>query len=287
MSVIEQHPVRAGWVSVPEEQAGPAAQGPGTGSGPIANRNPLAKFAAASLIMIGLLPSGDPVAPAIVLAATIATLPFLGLPVRALTRRLVPLSVAVALVGVANTIVVRDLPGAVLVDLGPLTITRAAFAAAGASMLRLLAIALPGVLAAMTTEPLDLADALVQQARAPARFVYGAVAALRLVPLVSEEWETLRRARRARGVAGGLNPLAQARLGTASLVTLLVGAIRRATRLATAMDARGFGTRANRTFARPQSFSRGDLLLVGATAILCAAAIALSVRTGAWRPVLG
>ena len=45
----------------------------------------------------------------------------------------------------------------------------------------------------------DLADALVQRWRVPARFAYGALAALRLLPLLSADWHMIGRARRARG----------------------------------------------------------------------------------------
>ena len=58
-------------------------------------------------------------------------------------------------------------------------------------VLRVLAIALPGVLVFATTDPTDLADALVQNAKAPARFAIGALAAFRLVPLLGQEWQML------------------------------------------------------------------------------------------------
>jgi energy-coupling factor transport system permease protein len=67
--------------------------------------------------------------------------------------------------------------------------------------------------------------------------------------------------------------LAAARLFFGKLLALLVGAVRRATRLALAMDARGFGTAERRTIARPQVMRIGDWGLLVAAAALGAAAL--------------
>ncbi|HEV8228891.1 MAG TPA: energy-coupling factor transporter transmembrane protein EcfT, partial [Candidatus Limnocylindria bacterium] len=67
---------------------------------------------------------------------------------------------------------------------------------------------------------------------------------------------------------------------------LFVTAIRRATRLAIAMDARGFGSRACRTLARPRAITLADRLLVAASVALAAGATAVSVALGSWRPLL-
>ena len=142
---------------------------------------------------------------------------------------------------------------------------------------RLLAIALPGLLLVLSTEPVDLADALVQKLHAPARFAYGALAAFRLLPLLGEEWVSLRRARRARGIDAGWNPVAAVRIQAGLLFAVLVAAIRRATRLALAMDARGFGSRPDRTFARRSSFGRLDQVFLLATVALTAAAVVVGV----------
>ena len=136
-------------------------------------------------------------------------------------------------------------------------------------VLRLFAVALPGVIVFATTDPTDLADALVQNARAPARFAIGALAAFRLVPLLGQEWQMLSMARRARGVDAGRNPVAQLRLFASTAFALLVGAIRRGTRLAVAMDARGFdsGTPAHRRPAAALRRAPTALLIVGAAAL--------------------
>jgi len=138
-----------------------------------------------------------------------------------------------------------------------------------------------------STDATDLADSLVQQARVPARFAVGALAAFRLLPLLAEEWRTIALARRARGVDAGRNPVAALRLFAGQVFALLVGAIRRGVRLAAAMDARGFDSGRRRSTARPQVVLPADRLLVAGALAVAAAATAVSVALGTWQPVLG
>jgi energy-coupling factor transport system permease protein len=95
----------------------------------------------------------------------------------------------------------------------------------------------------------------------------------------------LRLARRARGVDAGRNPVAHVRLFGSTLFGLLVLAVRRGTRLATAMDARGFAGTA-RTSARDQPFTRADAALLCAALLVAALAITASVYAGTFHPLL-
>jgi energy-coupling factor transport system permease protein len=100
-------------------------------------------------------------------------------------------------------------------------------------------------------------------------------AAVRLLPILAAEWQTLGMARRARGVSAGWSPLAAGRLGFGMLLALLVGAVRRATRLATAMEARGFGAVPCRTIARRQVMRTSDWVLLAVALCLGVAALAI------------
>jgi energy-coupling factor transport system permease protein len=162
----------------------------------------------------------------------------------------------------------------------------AATATAGVALgLRVVGLALPGVLLVASTDPVRLADALTIHWRVSTRFAFGALAALRLVPLLVTEFETVRLARRTRGVEAGRDPVARLRLFAGIAFTLLVGAVRRGSRLATAMDARGFDSGIPRTNARGSTLHRRDALFVVGTVVVCAAAVALSVLAGQWDPV--
>jgi energy-coupling factor transport system permease protein len=151
--------------------------------------------------------------------------------------------------------------------------------------LRVVGLALPGVLLVATTDPVRLADALTIHWRVSTRFAFGALAALRLVPLLVGEFESVRLARRARGVEAGRNPLARARLLGGIVFALLVGAVRRGSRLATAMDARGFDSGIPRTNARGSQLHRRDTAFVVGTVLVCAVAVTASILTGSWDPV--
>ncbi len=153
--------------------------------------------------------------------------------------------------------------------------------------LRIAAIALAGTLALATTDPADLASGLIGQLRAPPRLAVGALASLRLVPILGAEWRTIGLARRARGVDAGRNPLVAARLALGATLILLVSTIRRASRLALAMDARGFDSGVPRTLARPPRMRRADWLLLAAAGILGVAAVAISMGAGAWTFIFG
>ncbi|MBT8223882.1 MAG: energy-coupling factor transporter transmembrane protein EcfT [Dactylosporangium sp.] len=240
--------------------------------GSLAGRNPVAKLGAALVVTVGLLATIDPVAPGIALVVELAVVPLFGLRYGQLLRRSWPI-----LLGAAGVAVVQLLFG---------TSADRGLAAAGLA-LRVLAIAVPSVLAFATIDPTDLADALVQQVRLPERFAIGALAAVRLLPLLADDWRTLAVARRARGLSAGGSPLARLRLFASTMFALLVAAIRRGTRLATAMDARGFGGAGQRrTRARQQRFAAADAALIAAGIGLAVLALGLSLAAGTFRPVL-
>lgn len=254
---------------------------------PLARRNPVAKLAAALVFSLILIATLDPVAPALAIAVELAVLPLFGIRYRVLARRAWPLLASAAGILVTLVLFAADRSGRVLVDAGPVLVTAGVLITALGLVLRLLAVALPGVIVFATTDPTDLADALIQNAKAPARFAIGALAAFRLVPLLEQEWQMINMARRARGVDAGRNPVAKLRLFVSTAFALLVGAIRRGTRLAVAMDARGFDAGIPRTVARRQRFTTADGLLVAGAAVLAGAALTVSVLLGTFRPLIG
>jgi energy-coupling factor transport system permease protein len=254
---------------------------------PLARRNPVAKLAAALVLTVALMATLDPVAPTVALAAELALLPAFGIPPGALLGRAWPLLLSVLGLVVTLMLFAAERGGALLISLGPIDITTGLLQNAAGLALRLVAIALPGVIVFATTDPTDLADSLIQNVKASPRFAIGALAAFRLVPLMGEEWTMLSLARRARGVDAGRNPVARLRLFASTAFGLLVGAIRRGTRLATAMDARGFDSAIPRSVARPQRFGPADAALIAGAAAIGALAVTISVAVGAFRPLLG
>ena len=186
---------------------------------PLARANPLAKVAAALLLMAVLFISRDLVTPSVVLVGLVAALPLTGLAPRALIARTWPLLLAAISVGILNALFAPEQAGG-LVRIGPLAVGAANLVAGLALGLRLLTIAAVGVVALATTEPTDLADALVQQLRVSPRFAVGVMAALRLLPILTDEWQIIRLARRARGVDAGRSPAAAIGLFFGELLAL-------------------------------------------------------------------
>ena len=257
------------------------------GTAPLARRNPVAKLGAAVLFSAPLISTLDPLTPAIALAVELAVLPLFGLGYAELARRAWPLLLAAGGVVVTLVLFAAERTGATVAQLGPFAVTTGVLLTALGMALRVIAIALPGIMVFATTDPTDLADALVQNARAPARFALGALAAFRLVPLLGAEWQSLTLARRARGIDAGRNPVARVRLFVSTAFALLVGAIRRGTRLAVAMDARGFDSGIPRTYARRQHFRAADVALLAGAAAVSTAALTVSVLLGTFRPLIG
>ncbi len=216
----------------------------------LVRRHPLARLGAALLLMAGLFLSRGIPGPAIALVAIGAAPMASGLAFRLLIPRCVPVVLAAPGIGALNGLVAAD----------PI--------AGAAVALRLVGIALAGIVALATIEPTELADALVQHLRAPPRFAVGTLAAMRLLPLFAQEWEIRGLARRARGVETDRGPLTRLVAFPGRTHGLLIAAVRRAVALAAAMDARGFGSRPCRTIARPRGFRPADLeLLAGSLAL--------------------
>ncbi|AZA13203.1 energy-coupling factor transporter transmembrane component T family protein [Corynebacterium choanae] len=145
--------------------------------------------------------------------------------------------------------------------------------------LRILAVALPAVLLIRDINPTELGDGLAQCWKLPARFVLGAVAGFRLASLFAKDWQGLARSRRARGL-GENNKIAKF---FTMLFALLVIALRRGGKLATAMEARGFGAYPQRTWGRQATLTWRDWRLIGLCAAMSTGAILVAVFTGSFR----
>ncbi|AWB89080.1 energy-coupling factor transporter transmembrane component T family protein [Salinibacterium hongtaonis] len=243
----------------------------------LASINPVSKLAAALLLAAVLVLSIDWVSATVALALELVLFCFAGVPLRTLVIRTLPIWLAAPVAGL--TIALYGEPsGATYFQWLFMHVSDGSLALALATTVRILAIGLPGVVLFITIDPTDLADGLAQVARLPSRFVLGALAGLRLVGLFIEDWRSLELARRARGVGdkGRIRRL----FGQA--FALLVLSIRRGSKLATAMEARGFGGPTERTWARESRVGAQDLALVLMGAAIAAAAVTVSVATGSW-----
>lgn len=250
-------------------------------TGPLATLNPVSKLGAALVVTVALLLSIDPVSAGVALLLELILLAFAGLPLRTVVARTAPVWIAAPLAGL-TTLLYGQTSGTVYLQWWAVEISDGSLTLALATTLRVLAIGLPAVLLFITIDPTDLADGLAQLLRLPARFVVGGLAGLRLVGLFAEDWRALTLARRARGVAesGALRRF----LGQS--FALFVLSLRRGTKLATAMEARGFGAGDTRTWARPSVFRGRDWTTLAVAVLVAATAVGAAVATGSWNAPL-
>ncbi|SDS43175.1 energy-coupling factor transport system permease protein [Friedmanniella luteola] len=243
--------------------------------------NPVAKIAALLPLTLCLLLTLDWVSATVAVVGELVLFLAVGLRSGRIWLRAVPLLVAAPLAGL-TMVLYGQASGDTYLQLGLVHVTEGSVAIGLATTARLVAIALPAVVLFATIDPTDLADGLAQRWRLPSRFVLGALAGLRLVGLFLQDWRSLELARRARGVAdaGRLRRL----VGQA--LALLVLAVRRGSRLATAMEARGFDGPAKRTWARPSPVGRAEVVTVGCGVVLGAVCVAAAVAAGTWNFIL-
>lgn len=263
-----------------EASAARPAQAP---HGLLARRNALIKLLCAVVLTLPLLVSADPITSGLILAGELAALSLAGQRPGTILLRAWPLLAAALLSGWA-TALLSEAGGRMLVELGPVSLTTGAAAAGAAIALRGLAMALPGLMLLLSTDPTDLADGLARTARLPVRFVLASLVGMRLISVLIDQWQVLVTARRARGAGGSRRPDLVVREWAGRAFGLLVQALRRAARLAVTLEVRGFGgvtAASERTWARPQRVGRADgalllcTLLLGGGAILASQALGL------------
>lgn len=240
--------------------------------------NPVTKIVLAVLLSVPLLASIDPVSAVVAIAVQLLCIPLTGLSPITVARRLLPLVFFAPIAGL-SMLLYAEPEGTVHWTLGFATISDGSIALAIAVGIRVIALGLPTVILFGRTDPTELGDALAQVARLPSRFVLGVLAGTRMLGLFLDDWRTMALARRARGV-GDRGVI---RRFFSMAFVLLVFAVRRGTKLAMAMEARGFGSGIPRTWARPSRLHARDAVALAAGVVIMAVAIAAAVATGAFR----
>ena len=270
--------------TVPPATVPPATVPPATvRQPPLAEQlNPVAAIAASLLPALLLVTTIDVTSAAVALALQLLLIPALGVPLRPLLRRAAPVLIAAPFAALTIALYGRE-SGRVYAEFLLVRISDGSLELALATLLRILAIALPAIALFTRPDATRLGDALGQNLRLPSRFVLGSVAALRLLTVLGDDARTLERARRARGL-GDRSRLR--RLG-GQVFGLLVLAIRRGSALAIGMEARGFGAPGPRTWWRPSPWRASDTLVVVIAVGVAVIAVAAAIITGSFTNALG
>ena len=244
----------------------------------IAKINPVSRFIGALILCIPMFFTLDIMSASVAFGLEMLLLWIGGIAPWTVLRKTWPVWIAaagsfvsVALYGKTSGVVLANLGGFVVISQGSLYLALATF-------LRVAAIAVPGVMLALGLDPTDLADGLVQILHLPSKFVYGGLAGLRMFTLLQDDWRALGQSRRSRGLDDGnviKRVLSQA-------FNLLVVSIRRGTKLATAMETRGFGSELPRSQARESRLHAVDWGFYLICILVPVIALAAAYFTGYW-----
>ncbi|MFS0894387.1 energy-coupling factor transporter transmembrane component T family protein [Microbacterium sp. 179-I 3D3 NHS] len=240
--------------------------------------NPVTKLVLAVLLSVPLFASIDVISALVAIGLQLLCLPLTGLRLTTVLRRLLPVVIFAPIAGL-SMLLYAEPAGRIHWSFGFAVISDDSIALAVAVSLRVIALGLPTILLFGGTDPTQLADALSQVARLPSRFVLGILAGTRMLGLFLDDWRTMGLARRARGV-GDRGVL---RRFFSMAFVLLVFAVRRGSRLALAMEARGFGSGIPRTWSRPSRLHPRDAVALLGGLVIMGVALSAAVVLGSFR----
>jgi energy-coupling factor transport system permease protein len=238
-------------------------------------RNPTVKLVSLMGMVLAVTMAFDPWTPLVFFALGLLSLRLLGgVPLGRVLRPLLFFFVlgALGFVG-SNAFFYAPARGqelTVLWQSGSLRVTAEGLRVGVALAIRMMAIVIFSILFVTTTDPTRLILSLIQNARFPFRLGYGILVAYRFMPLWRGELELIRAAHRIRGVGERATLKGRWEQLRRYTVPLLAGAIRKAERVAIAMDSKAFGALPQRTYYRRLGIDWRDWALLGASLALTA-----------------
>lgn len=128
--------------------------------------------------------------------------------------------------------------------------------------LRALIFAILGLVFVLTTHRTSLFYSLMQQCRLSPKYAYSFMAAFRLLPMMWEELGIIRQAHEVRGMPRGRGIRGMLDEVKRYSVPLLAQSIRRAARIAVAMEAKRFDATMRRTYFYSYGYSFWDLVFI-------------------------
>lgn len=167
----------------------------------------------------------------------------------------------------------------VIASLGPLTFTDKGLIVGFVLFFRILTIGVSSILFTFNTEPDALISSLIKQCKLNPGIAYGVLTALRFLPSMESDLALINAAHRIRSAKQKKwykkkNPWYR------NAIPLLAVNIRKAERVAIAMEARGFQTNMKRTYYRTIYWYRKDTLFVLGTGAVVVAIILYSAHMG-------
>jgi energy-coupling factor transport system permease protein len=248
---------------------------------PLGRWNPAAKAMAVLAVSLLLTAIFDPVTPLVILIVSILITVLLGrVSFVAILAGLAPATALAAGLVWTNLFFGRA-EGRLWWHWGPFSLSEASLIIGLSLGLRVLCFASYSLLFLTTTDPSRFILSLIQHLRVPYRFGYAMLAVYRFLPMLGYEFLLIRGAQRIRGVPQRRGVRGWVQGAVRYMIPLLAAALRRAERVAIAMEARGLGPGLHRTYYRYIPMRARDIgaaiALIGVNALIIAVSWKLGV----------
>lgn len=224
--------------------------------------NPVLKLASIGFSMILLTFSFDPFVPFVLIIILLNLSYWMGkVPFTAMLKGLLPFVLLAFGFFMMQVLFPRSGDEILLFSIGPFTISQQAFWRGCALAFRVLAYAAYALLFVATTDPTELLLSLMQQTKLSPKYGYSMLAAYRFFPLYQSEFATLKEAHLVRGGKERKGIKGKGEELYRYAIPLLAQAIRKAERVAIAMEARGFTGERGRCYFKKISLRWTDGVL--------------------------
>jgi energy-coupling factor transport system permease protein len=241
--------------------------------------NPTAKLMANLIILIVTVLIFDPQTMGLLLGATI----LFGLLTRSFRKKSLQACLPLFCFAVAmlwmNAAFAKVNQPHVIARLGLLHFTDKGLIVGLALCFRIMTIGVASILFVATTEPNDLILSLIQQCRLSPGIAYGVLTAFRFLPAMEADLALINAAHRLRN-AQQKKWYLKKNTWYRNAIPLLAVNIRKAERVALAMEARGFENNAPRTYYKTILWRPQDTVLIFGTALVVILIVAYSSRQG-------
>lgn len=223
--------------------------------------NPTLKLVSVIIVIFFMIPVFDPWTPLIMLAITLLFIILLGgVSLGFLLKILMPFSLFALSFIWLNVVFPSERGDTILFFIGSMPVALENVLTGVSLGLRSLLFISWSLLFVLTTEPTKLMLSLIQHCKLPPRFGYGMMAAYRFLPLFRQELEQIRAAHRIRGLGEPRGIKDKIRETKRLIIPLMAGGIRKAERVAIAMESKGFDGSRQRTYYHVVPWTWKDLL---------------------------
>ncbi|MGM0368347.1 MAG: energy-coupling factor transporter transmembrane component T family protein [Actinomycetota bacterium] len=246
--------------------------------------NPSLKLILIMVLMFAVTFAYDPYTPLIFAVIAVLQLTILGkIPLKSIFKMVLPLSFILFAITITSIIAFNtaaETSPVVVISVGSFIITKASITFGVTIGLRIFCFLLYSILFVATTDPTDFILSLILQLKLNPKIGFGTLAGYRFVPLLSSEYKNIHQAHIIRGAREHKGMVARIKRIKKYAVPLLVGAVRKAQRVAIAMESKSFGSYRDRTYLRQIEIKKSDIIYVTLNILIFAAILAILTING-------